>query len=163
MHGFTIKVVNAEGKPETVLFSSVRKTPALLGVLKQIGAKQRMFDRLVTLRRTMKNRVDALSSLGPMVGDADAYVDDTEYVKIQTKLSTAIDELEKNNDAVDELNQALCDLMWEFYLAGFVGAGYPQEKAEQLAALCDPADFPGLRDRAMTGCGAVDFTKRDTP
>jgi len=162
MHGFTIKITGQDGKPETVLFSSCRKTPEMLGILKQVVSRQREFDRLVMTRTVLRTRVQAISSGDAGEGPSDPFADDTAYMALQKKVSDAIGELETNDDRIDAINAELCDLMWSFYKKGFLGAGYPEEKAEEVATLLDPSDFPTLRDRAMTGCGAVDFTKRDT-
>ena len=163
MHGFSIKVNDKDGKPQVLLFSSARKTPELLGILKEINAKQRKFDRLVMNRGLLRSRVQSLSAGDNFTGEGmDAFANDEEYKKLSARVEEAITLLEANDDAIDSVNQELCDLMFAFFLKGFVGAGYAQEQAEEAATLIDPNEFLMLRDRCMTGCGAVDFTKRDT-
>lgn len=163
MHGFTIKVVDKDGKNQTLLFSSARKTPDILGILKKINTKQREFDRLVMSRGLLRTRVQSLSTGDSIDFDGDVFADDEAFKKLNENVNAAILALEENDDKIEAVNGELCDLMYEFFARGFTGAGYTPEQAEENASLIDPNEFPMLRDRCMTGCGAVDFTKRDTP
>jgi hypothetical protein len=170
-HGFTIRINGDDGKPTTVVFASVRKHPALQGILNSIRSAQKKYDRLVLERGMFRSRIQALANAdttaipgadGQMVSVADPYATDDGFAALRAKADKAATDFETVNDAIDTTNSELCELTYQFFLAGFKGAGYPDELAEKYAAACDPVDMQSLRDRAMTGCGVVDFTKRDT-
>lgn len=170
-HGFTKRILGDDGKPTTVVFSSVRRTPALLGILKSIHAAQKRYDRTVLDRGVWRSRIQSIAnadvpmtkdSSGADVAGSDPYADDAAFDALRSRLDEAAAKFETASDAIEEINVELCELTYQFYLAGFKGAGYTDELAEKYAAGCDPTDLQTYRDHALTGCGVVDFTKRDT-
>ena len=164
-HGFTIRLTGDDGKPMTAVFASVRKCPALNGILKGIRAAQKKYDRLVLNRGLLRSRIQALANAETAVATdvTDPYASDTGFAALQERMDKAATEFEAVTEGIDAANEELCDLTYQFFLQGFKGAGYTDELSEKYAASCDPVDFQSLRDRSMTGCGVVDFTKRDTP
>jgi hypothetical protein len=170
-HGFTIRINGDDGKPMTVVFASTRKCPALLGILKSIRSAQKKYDRLVLDRGIWRSRIQSLANAdtsvtkdatGADIVGGDPYANEESFAALQASVAAAATQFEAISDATDDVNTELCDLTYQFFLAGFKGAGYNEDLAEKYAAACDPADLPALRDRTMTGCGVVDFTKRDT-
>lgn len=164
-HGFQIRILGADGKPELVVFASKRKRPELLGILKKIDEAQRKNERLSLKRQLLRRRLEAVSA-GDLVdtsgGVVDAFATDESYANVVAASERILADIEANDNELDAINTKLCDLMWAFFVEGFLGAGFPQGKAEELASRCDPTDFGQIRDRAMSGCGLLDFTKRDT-
>ena len=163
-HGFTIRLNGEDGKPMTAVFSSVRRTPALGGILKEMRLAQRKYDRLVLERGMYRSRIQALASQDETTrpGETDPYITDEGFASLRAKIDEATAAFEALQDQIETANEQMCELTYQFFLLGFKGAGYTDEIAEKYATACDPNDFMNLRDRAMTGCGVVDFTKRDT-
>lgn len=77
------------------------------------------------------------------------------------------DEVEKAGDAIaarseayEKASENLVNAVHDFVVEGFLGAGYPPEKAEEFAALIPADRLVELKAATMVGNGSLDFTNR---
>lgn len=139
INGFTIQLkTDEEGGLEFPVFSSVRKTPELLGLIKKIN---------LLLAKQATNGVRHHNSTIKMLEaeGADLEKVEKEYVKLI--------------DSNDELLIKIQNAFYNFALRGFTGAGYPKAEAERLTSFLSIEDFGLIKEISLRGGSKLDLSK----
>ena len=145
-HGIPIRLVpdnpethEPESNFETVVFSTVRRTPELQAHLNEATrldiAEDGARARVILARRAL------LDAETPEEIDA-----------AEATTQTAAGKL-------NEITADLAGTVHSFLLCGFKGAGYDDEAAERYAAMVPPERVNELKVAALLGSGRLDFTK----
>ncbi|MCP4645854.1 MAG: hypothetical protein GY851_35750 [bacterium] len=140
MNGNGIKItLKTDAVVENVYVATVRRCPALLGILKKLNKAQ-------TQQATAARRSELLSQ------------------KIAEASLEELDALEKAIDKAADVQAALGTSMYaaleEFFVVALMGSGlYKKAEAERFASFIPMIEFGKIQDAILTGQGALDFSR----
>jgi len=145
-HGIPIRLVpdnpethEPESTYETVVFATLRRCPKLTKLLKTYNTKD-VADDAARMKAILAKRA-ILQAETPEAVDAAAKV------------------AEAASAAAEQATADLANVVHEFLLAGFVGAGYTDDQAERYASMVPPQRLAEIKAAALVGSGRLDFTK----
>lgn len=124
---------------EILVFATIRRCPALGGLLKKIS-KLDVKEDACAMRSSLARK---------------------KLIEATTEEEIAVAE-ELAVKAVEESEQATADLaasVREFVVQGFIGAGYTEEAANRNADIIPTEKIRELKAAALVGSGKLDFTK----
>lgn len=128
-----------ESNFETAVFATVRRCPKLLQLLQDFAradvAEDGARTKAVLARRKL---LDAETPEAVDAAQADA--------QAQTM-------------AAEEAGATLCNVIHDFLVTGFKGAGYADDQAERYADMVPSDRLRELKAAALVGTGRLDFTK----
>ncbi len=144
--GIPIKVATFDpetGEPtgnfETAGFATLRRCPALGGLLKLVVAAGAAEDRAGRLAVLAHRALFAAETPEAVESAAAVYGKAAEESELAT--------------------QALGGAVHDFVVAGFVGAGYSPDEAERYASQVGTERMQELKGACLVGSGRLDFTK----
>ena len=155
IHGVSI-ITMVDGKRETFYMASVRKHPAVGGKIKAIQSLMKKQSEMSRMADLLAQRVESVST--PSEPGADPYTDEAEFQALVDKVLAAQKKYQENEDKLLDVRNKCSQAIFDFYVEGFKGAGYGEDKSMEIAQLIDIDRYFEIRERVIAGCGCLDFT-----
>jgi len=139
-------------RKSVVYFATVRKAPALAGIIKKLRKAERDEQRAMRHGLTIAGKFQALQE-GLTVESSDP-----------TAAMEALEkEADENQDAYMKAQDARISETQDLLVSGLKAAGYMPEDIEKYLPFFDPARIEEIVQRCLVGCGRLDFFSEKSP